>query len=60
MWPIGGSSCDQTLNSKAFGMLPIQIGKWKMHPIGVLKTEKEEKKKDNQYKLDKAMALPLA
>ncbi len=27
MWPIGGSSCDQTLNSKSFDMLPIRMGK---------------------------------
>ena len=63
MLPIGRSSCYQTLNSKAFGMLPIKIGKLSIvenASIGVLKTTKEETKKDNQYKLNKAMASPLA
>ena len=42
MWPIGGSSCDQTLNPKAFGMLPIKIGKLQNASIGALKTEKKK------------------
>ena len=29
MWPICRSSCDQTLNSKAFGILPL------IYPVSV-------------------------
>ena len=46
MWPIGGSSCDQTLNSKKLF-------------ICVLMKKKKEKKKDNHYKLKKAMAITI-
>ncbi len=51
MWPIGESSCDQILNSEAFDILECSTQ--------LLKTEKE-KKKDNQHKLYKVMASPLA
>ena len=50
MWLIGGSSCNQTLNSKAFGMMQIKIGKLSIvenASIGVLRTVQKEKKKDN-------------
>ncbi len=56
MWPIGRSSCDQTLNSKAFGKVPIVRKLEEL--ISVLMTEKK-KKKDNQYKLNKAIAIAL-
>ncbi len=53
MWPIGSSSCSQNLNSKAFSSLEKQS-------IGALKTDKKkEKKKDNQYKLNQAMAIAM-
>ena len=45
MWPIGRSSCNQTLNSKAFGMLPVKIVRLENASIGVLRAENEEKKK---------------
>ena len=42
MWPIGGSSCNQTLNPKAFCMLPMENAS-----IGALKTEKTKKTNTN-------------
>ncbi len=33
---------------------------WSNISIGALKTKEKEKKKDNPYKLNKAMALPLS
>ncbi len=44
MWPIGGSSCDRTLNPKAFGMLPVRV---ENASIGALKTEKKKKTNTN-------------
>ncbi len=58
MWPIGVSRCSKNSNSKAFCSLPMKTGMETLF-IGVLK-EKEKKEKDNQYKLKKAMATPLA
>ncbi len=52
MWPIGSSRYSLKSNYKAFGSLQMKIGP-------PLKKEKKEKKKDNQYKLKKAMAITI-
>ncbi len=48
MWPIGGSSCNKTLNFKAFGMLPVMRKEGGNVFIGALKTKKETERKPVQ------------
>ncbi len=59
MWPIGSSRWSQNSYSEAFG----SFLSWKKKlSIGVLMKkgkEKKEEKKDNQYKLNKAMAIAI-
>ena len=52
MWPIGASSCNWNWDCNASGKLPI-VRKHEECSLsnGVLKMEKEKKKKNNQYKL---------
>ena len=53
MGPMGVSSCNQNLNSKAFRNLLLKIGiHWCAEDGG--------EEKDNQYKLNNSMASPLA
>ena len=42
-----------------FASTEVDVANWLQQVLSKLKKEKEEKKKDNQYKLNKAMAIAI-
>ena len=59
MWPIGCSRCSQNSNSNTY--VSLRVKRVETLFISALMKEKkeQEKKKDNQYKLNKAMAIAI-
>ena len=59
MWPIGCSWCSQNSNSNTY--VSLRVNRMETLFISALMKEKneQEKKKDNQYKLNKALAIAI-
>ena len=58
MWPIGCSKCSQNSNSNTY----VSLGVKRVATLfigALMKEKKEQKKKGNQYKLNKAMAIAI-